>query len=155
MKIKTIKRLFIKLIKFNATPRGIALGVAIGVFIAVMPLYGLHTVLMILAAILVPATNKMAILIGTNISLPPTLPFITWGGYEIGRFLLDKNYPDLNWSFFTHLNFQRFKDFYYPLFLGSIFLGLILALLFYFITYFIVSQWAKRHKNDRESASQY
>jgi uncharacterized protein (DUF2062 family) len=146
MKIKALKRLLIKLIKFNATPHGIALGVAIGVFIAVLPLYGLHTIMMITAAILVPSTNKIAIFIGTNISLPPTFPFITWGGYEIGRLILKKNYPALTWSYFTHLNFQTLKDFYYPLFIGSFFLGLILAGLLYLIAFFVVAHWGKRHK---------
>jgi len=146
MKIKTIKRVLIRLFKFNATPHGIALGVAIGVFIAVLPIYGLHTILMILAAILIPSTNKIAIFIGTNISLPPTLPFITWGGYEMGRFILKKNYPDLSWSYFRHLNFHTLKDFYYPLFVGSFFMGLILALLFYLVAFFIVAHWGKGHK---------
>lgn len=146
MKIKTLKRVFIRLLKFNASPHGIALGVAIGVFIGVLPVYGLHTVLMVLAAILIPSTNKIAIFIGTNISLLPTIPLITWGGYEIGRFILIKDYPDLSWAYFRHMNFQMFKDFYYPLFIGSFFLGLILAVLFYFIVFYIVAQWLKRRK---------
>ncbi|MFA5725693.1 MAG: DUF2062 domain-containing protein [Candidatus Omnitrophota bacterium] len=146
MKIKTLKRVFIRLLKFNASPHGIALGVAVGVFIGVLPVYGLHTVLMVLAAILIPSTNKIAIFIGTNISLLPTIPLITWGGYEIGRFILIKDYPDLSWAYFRHMNFQMFKDFYYPLFIGSFFLGLILAVLFYFIVFYIVAQWLKRRK---------
>ncbi|MDD2679307.1 MAG: DUF2062 domain-containing protein [Candidatus Omnitrophica bacterium] len=147
MKLKTIKRVFIRLFKYNATPHGIALGVAIGVCIAVLPVYGLHTILMILAAILVRSTNKIAIFIGTNISLPPTLPFITWGGYELGRSILkNNNYPALSWSYFRHLNFHTLKDFYYPLFVGSFFMGLILAVLFYLVTFFVVAHWGKGHK---------
>jgi len=134
------------LLKFNASPHGIALGVAIGVFIGVLPVYGLHTVLMVLAAILIPSTNKIAIFIGTNISLLPTIPLITWGGYEIGRFILVKDYPDLSWAYFSRMDFQMFKEFYYPLFIGSFFLGLILALLFYFIVFCIAAQWFKRRK---------
>ena len=146
MKIKTLKRVFIRLLKFNASPHGIALGVAIGVFIGVLPVYGLHTVLMVLAAILIPSTNKIAIFIGTNISLLPTIPLITWGGYEIGRFILIKDYPALSWAYFKHMNLQMFKEFYYPLFIGSFFLGLILAILFYFIVFCIAAQWFKRRK---------
>jgi len=146
MKIKNIKRVFIRLLRYNATPHGIALGVAIGVFIAILPVYGLHTILMILAAILIPSTNKIAIFIGTNISFVLTFPFITWGGYEIGRLVLSKDYPALSWSYFSHMDFRMFKEFYYPLFIGSFILALILAAIFYFIAFLVVSQWLKGRK---------
>jgi len=50
-----------------------------------MPLYGFHTLLCVIFAFLIPRANKIAILIGTNISLPPTVPFITWTGYNIRK----------------------------------------------------------------------
>lgn len=138
--------MFIRLLRYNATPHGIALGVAVGVFIAILPVYGLHTVLMILAAILIPSTNKIAIFIGTNVSFVLTFPFITWGGYEIGRFILKGSYPALSWSYFRHMDWQMFKEFYYPLFIGSFFLGIILAAAFYLVVFFFVSQWLKGRK---------
>lgn len=133
MDIKKIKETIARLIKLNATPHGIALGVAIGVFIGIMPLYGFHTLLMITAALIIPRVNKLAILLGTNISLPPTVPFITWGGYEIGRAVLNRGYPAFSFSYFSHLTFQKVKDFYHPLFIGSAILGLGCAVLFYLI----------------------
>lgn len=143
MTIKKTKEIIIKLIKSNSTPQGIAAGVAIGVFIAVLPLYGFHTLMVIISAVLIPGVNKVAILLGTNISLPPTVPFITWGGYEIGRFVLHKNYPPLSGSYFKHLTFQRVKEFYYPLFTGSVILGILCAILFYFITLFFAQRFNK------------
>jgi uncharacterized protein (DUF2062 family) len=125
MKIK-IMRLLLQ----NKTPHAIALGVAIGAFIAILPVYGLHTVLVIAAAFLVRPANKIAILVGTNVSLPPTLPFITWGGYSIGRFILGGDYPVLGWQAFKNFNLKSLKGFmhfYYPLFVGSVILGLVCA----------------------------
>lgn len=144
MNKEKIKEKVINLIKSHSNPHGIALGVAIGVFIAIMPVYGLHTVLVIIAAFLVRPANKLAILLGTNVSLPPTVPFITWGSYEIGRFLLGKNYPALTRSFFANFNLRTAKDLYYPLFVGSAVFGLACAITFYFITLFFVYQWKKR-----------
>ncbi|MCX5702424.1 MAG: DUF2062 domain-containing protein [Candidatus Omnitrophica bacterium] len=143
-KIK-FKEALIKLIKSHNTPRGIALGVAIGVFIAILPLYGLHTVMVIIFAILIPQANKLAILLGTNISLPPTVATITWTAYDIGRFILiNKDYPPLSWSYFKKIRPEVFKDFYYPLFLGSVILGLLCAVVFYYITLFIAEKIQRR-----------
>jgi len=141
---KKFKEIILSLIKLNNTPPEIALGISIGVLISVMPLYGLHTALVILAAILVRPANKIAILLGTNFSLPPTIPFITWAGYEIGRFILRKNYPSLSWVYFKTMNLAKFKEFYVPLFVGSVVLGLILAGISYFITLAIVKTMRKR-----------
>jgi len=133
-----IKELLSRLLKLNNTPQEIALGVSIGVIIAVMPLYGFHTILCVIFAVLIPPANKIAILIGTNVSLPPTLPFITWGGYNIGRLILGNQYPPLNLSFFKAITIKNMLNFYYPLFIGSFVLGLFLATIFYFLTFWIV-----------------
>jgi uncharacterized protein (TIGR03546 family) len=132
--MKKLKERILHLLKTNTAPHDIALGVAIGVFIAILPLYGLHTVLVILFALMIPRANKIAILIGTNISLPPTLPFITWAGYSIGRFLLADGYPAMSWQMFKNFSRHNIFSFYYPLFLGSVILGLGCAFIFYFIT---------------------
>lgn len=138
------KRLLIKLLRLNNTTPEIALGVAIGVFIAIMPLYGLHTVMVIIAALLVRQANKIAILVGTNISLPPTLPFITWAGYEIGKAILRNNAVSLQWSDFKTITFQKIIDIYPVLFVGSIVLGLFCAVLVYFLTYYFVGKFKER-----------
>ncbi len=146
MRLK-FKEIILKLVRLNSTPHGIALGVATGVFIGMTPLYGLHTAMVILAALFVPRTNKIAILAGTNISLPPTMPFITWGGYETGRFILQKGYPPLSWSYFSHITFQNIGDFYYPLFVGSLVLGAVFALVFYVAVFKFVERYqSKQHK---------
>lgn len=139
MSFKTeIKDLISKLLTLNNTPEEIALGVSIGVIIAVMPLYGFHTLLCIIFAILIPFANKIAILVGTNVSLPPTMPFITWAGYNIGRLILGKQYPPLSLSAFKAITFKNVLNFYYPLFIGSFVLGLFLAVTFYLLTLWIV-----------------
>jgi len=145
------KKILVKLIQQHNSPHEIALGAGIGAFISVLPVYGLHTVLVILAAIIVRPANKIAIFLGTNLSLPPTLPFITWAGYEIGRFILKKNLPPLDWNFFKNLTFQKITSFYQPLFLGSLILGVVCAIVVYGLTFFVVKKLKERKSHDSGS----
>jgi len=139
----------------NNTPYDIALGTSIGIFIAILPLYGFHTLLVLIAAVLVRRANKIAILVGTNISLPPTLPFITWAGYEIGRFILGNKLPPLRWVDFKGITFQKILDFYPPLFIGSLVLGVMCALIFYFITFFVVKGFKERREHARRTRNKH
>ena len=140
------KKLAVSLLRLNNSPHEIALGVAIGVFIAILPVYGLHTVLVVIAAILVRSANKIAIFLGTSISLPPTVPPITWAGYEIGRFILDKEFEPLSWSVFKNITFQKICCYYQPLFIGSVVLGLVCAVIAYFLVSFVSRRFILRKK---------
>jgi uncharacterized protein (DUF2062 family) len=142
---RTIKQRFLGLLRLNNTPKEIALGVAIGVFIAILPVYGLHTVLVVIFALLVRRANRIAILAGTNISLPPTLPFITWAGYSLGRLIAGKGYPALSWSVFKGFSYKSIFRFYFPLFIGSFVLGIICAVIFYFFTLWFINRRRRRH----------
>jgi uncharacterized protein (TIGR03546 family) len=142
--VNGFKKQLLKLAALNNTPREIAFGAAIGVFIGITPLYGFHTILVLIFALLVPRTNKIAILAGSNISIPPTAPFISWAGYQIGRMILGESYPAIHWSALKHFTYRDFADLLYPLFLGSFILGIAGALLFYFITLFFVTKMRAR-----------
>lgn len=141
---KKFKEKFMLLLKINNSPRRIALGVAIGVFIGVTPLYGFHTIIVIIMAMLIPRTNKIAILIGSNISIPPTAPFISWMGYEIGRVILGYRYPAIRWITLKHFHYDDIKEILFPLFLGSFILGLILTVCSYFLILVLVRKFKGR-----------
>lgn len=144
--MRKVKERIRHLLRLNTTPHEIALGVALGVFIAILPLYGFHTLLVLIFALMVPRANKIAILAGTNISLPPTLPFITWAGYGIGNFFLGGGYPPIGWQMFKDIDRQSIFNLYYPLFLGSVALGLASGFIFYFITLFFFRWKRRKHK---------
>lgn len=148
------KEILAKLIHQHNSPHEIALGAGIGAFICCLPVYGLHTVLVILAAIIVRPANKIAIFLGTNLSLPVTLPFITWAGYEIGRFILKGDLPPLNWEFFKQFTFSKVAKFYWPLFLGSLILGVICAVVVYGIIFFVVKKIKDRKRHDWRNNNQ-
>lgn len=141
---RKFKQIILSLLSLNNTPQEIALGSAIGVFIGILPLYGLHTLLVVIAAVLIRPANKIAILIGTNISLPPTVPFITWAGYEIGRLILKNGFLPLHWSDFKNITLQKVINSYPPLFLGSFILGIICAAVAYFLVFFLMRRLRKK-----------
>jgi uncharacterized protein len=150
--MSAVKEKLLHLLKENNTPQGIALGAALGVFISTLPVYGLHTALVVIAAVIVPRANKLAILLGTNFSIPPTLPFITWGGYEVGRRVLNRDYAPLNLAYFQHFTFKKLGEFYYPLLVGSVIMGMVFAAIAYFITLYISGKIeAKRERRDKDT----
>ena len=147
----TFKERLSRLFRLNNSPHEIALGVALGVFIGVTPVYGLHTVLVIAVAFLVKRVNKIAMLLGTSISTAFTVPFITWAGYSLGRGILGNQYPPLRWDVFKDVFHKGIWDlyqlilvFYYPLFLGSVVMGIALAIGFYFLVLGVVTHWKKK-----------
>lgn len=139
-----LREKIVRLLQLNNTPHEIALGVGIGAFIAIMPLYGLHTVMVILFALIIPRVNKIAILLGTNVSLPPTVPFITWIGYNIGRSVLGGGYPALQQVDFKNFTIKHFMNLYYPLFIGSIIEGLACAVILYLVVFWAIKIRRKR-----------
>jgi uncharacterized protein (DUF2062 family) len=134
----TIKERCLLLCKSNSSPHEISAGVAIGVFIGITPFYGFHILSALLAAFTMKRVNKVAIFLGINISLPPTIPLITWVGYGIGRKMLaSAAYPPLGLDYFRNFSLETFYHFFYALMVGSFILGICLSILFYYLTLWI------------------
>jgi uncharacterized protein (DUF2062 family) len=149
-RLKDMWAALVMALKEHGDPRGIALGVAIGAFIGILPLYGLHTVLCIAALFLVPRANKAAILLGTNISLPPTVATITWTAYDIGRALLVReHYPPLSWGYIRDFRISKASEFFHPLLVGSVVLGLAVAAVLYLVTWAIAERFRRMHAAKR------
>lgn len=136
----TLKERFLNLWRSHSSPHEIALGVAIGVFIGITPFYGLHILMAIIAALVIKRVNKVAIFLGLNISLPPTIPFITWAGYRIGRKMLGSTYPPLGWDDFKQFSYGDLFHFLYALLMGSFILGIMLSVLIYFLTLWFIKR---------------
>lgn len=136
-----VKARFLNLRGVNRSPHEIALGAAIGVFIGITPFYGFHILMAFIAALAFKGLNRTAIFLGINISLPPTIPFITWAGYSLGRKLLGSSYPPLGWDAFKDfLSIENFFHFFYVLSVGSIVLGIVLGIFFYFLIVLILKR---------------
>jgi uncharacterized protein (DUF2062 family) len=58
--------------------------------------------------------------------------------------LVNKDYPPLSWEYIRNFKVSRVSEFYYPLFMGSVVLGLLCAVVFYLITLAIANHFRKK-----------
>ena len=136
IKLKEFVRKIAHLLGEQHEPKDIALGVAIGVFIGFSPLYGFHTMLAILAAVVIHKVNRLAILAGTQVSLPFIAPLIYWAEYKVGKMVV--SYGMLVAQTDRELN--RIELGLWAIFVGSIVLGLVASCVAYVITLYATSR---------------
>lgn len=114
-----------------------AIAFAIGVFIGMSPLLGIHTVLGLLAAWLF-RLNRFITLIGVFVTNPwtivPIYSFGTWVGARIMG--MDNFIPEIDWSHITLLGFlKEFRPLLLPFIIGSTVVGIVSAVLSYILIY--------------------
>ena len=125
-----------QLLLHNENPAKLSIAMGFGIFMGIFPIWGFQ---MVVAALLAHffKLNKIIVLVFSNISLPPLIPFIIYFSYTIGGLVMD------NPMEFTHETLYYLKDqilegnFYNTLnefgysilqyIVGSIILGLILG----------------------------
>jgi len=116
---------------------------AVGVFIGMSPLLGLHTVLGLFAAWLL-RLNRVITLVGVFVTNPwtivPIYSFGTWVGAKIIG--LNKVIPVIDWTEITILGFlKEFRPLLLPFIIGSTALGIVSAIVGYFILYTAVKKY--------------
>jgi uncharacterized protein (DUF2062 family) len=165
---KTIKQVetFIvrRILHIDDTPHRLALGIALGIFVAWTPTIGVQMVLVVLLATMCRA-NKLVGIPMVWISNPFTLPLVYYPNYLIGRYLLGlfNAQTTTNYSFrqlenllakFHDMSFYEMAfwdelgrlllDIGKDLWLGSIIIGLFSGIIVYIFSYrFII--WYRTH----------
>ena len=130
-----VRSLYYSLILGRENPKRIAKGISIGVFVSVSPLLGIHTILCVVLALIFRASKTAAVL-GSLICNPITIPFIFFIDYEVGIYVC--KIFKMNYSHMILADFKNFKileqglQIFIPVLIGSIFLGLILAIISYY-----------------------
>jgi len=116
------------LIRENATPEGLALSAAVGVFLAVLPILFAHSIVILYVALRLNL-NKVVALNVQHIAMPPFVPALC---IEVGYYMRHGQWlTDL--SFATV--FAQFSSRLYEWFLGSLIIGPLLAVLIGAIMY--------------------
>ena len=110
---------------------------AIGVFIGMSPLLGLHTILGLLAAWLF-RLNRIITLIGVLVTNPwtivPIYSFGTWVGANIIG--MDNILPEIDWSHITIIGFfKEFRPLLLPFLIGNTVIGIASAVVSYVLIY--------------------
>ncbi len=143
----------LKLLAIRDTPEAIAGGVAIGIFLGFTPLFGLKTLLAILFAWLT-RSNIIAAVVATTLHdlMLPFMPVVFLWEYKVGYWLLNYEWPQkmtrlhLRWN--EWLNWTTFLTVGKPLLVGSIFCGVPVTM----ITFFVVRGIVARHQHKKQHA---
>jgi uncharacterized protein len=111
------------------SPSEIAFGIALGNFVGILPILGLHTVAAVGLAYLL-RLNIVIVFLGTQISNPFSFPFILYISAQIGSLVLSGALLQLEFT----SDLSVLKTYIMPTLIGSICLGLAVALFSYFLT---------------------
>ena len=148
-----LARLWYKLVTLKSSPRRIALGFAIGVFISYTPTFGLQTVIAIGVAALL-RLNPIATIAGTYVTNIVTAPPLYMMCYEVGRFVLgaqsaagDPAQPELEWSI-LRLGWMGLRWAGVEM-VGALIVGVISAVPSYFLVLFGVVSYRRARLNRR------
>jgi uncharacterized protein (DUF2062 family) len=136
-----------RFLKIRGEPRQIALGLALGIFIGMLPVLGLQTVSAIFFASLLK-WNKIAAALGTLISNPLTIPPLYAITYFVGNKLMGLRHglPRFTTSGVETLidMVQKTPEIILALFIGGILLGLPSAAVGYFLSYEALKRYQSR-----------
>lgn len=80
-------QMLVRMRQLEGSPHYLALGMAVGVFIAITPIIPLQTIVAIALAFLVRGSKSAAVL-GTWLSNPLTIPLVYYANYQVGCALL-------------------------------------------------------------------
>lgn len=120
------------ILQTNDTNEVKALSLALGVFIGIVPVWGFQTFLSIfLAAIF--KLNKTISFVGSNISLPPFIPFIVLASLKVGSFFVGESGEIM--IDFDNISFDSIKNHLLQYIVGSTILATFMAVLLGLICY--------------------
>ena len=138
---KGIRR-FIKeeILGSNESPLKSAQAMALGVFIGLTPLWGLHTILVLSLAILFKL-NKVISFAFTNVSFPPFIPFSVYASIMIGTQVLGEP-TDYSFADFEQ-NFEFVKSLKTYV-VGSFILAFVASIIVGLVSYFLLSLYNKK-----------
>jgi hypothetical protein len=131
-----------QILSVKESPRKIALAFALGVFIGMSPLLGIHTILGIVTAWIF-RLNKFVTIVGVFVTNPWTIvPIYTFGTWVGAKLLgIDRLIPDIDWAHLTVKELlHSFGPLLLPFIVGSTLLGVVSAGLSYFLVYRMVNK---------------
>lgn len=132
-----LKDYILRFIKKGLSPHEIALSLAVGVFVAFIPVFGTHTVIAILLASIL-RVNTLIVLLGAQISNPLSFPFQIFISAEVGNLILNGTLLEIKFS--KEINYL--SHYLWPIIAGSLVLGISLSV----ISYFLIKFFLKRRR---------
>lgn len=135
-----LKQRMLAILALDSHPAHIAAGFAVGVFISITPLFGVHTPLAIAAAFIF-RLNKLTTITGAWVNTPFTVLPVLMASYRLGEFVLGQEPRAVS---FSSLEWHHLKEYAAALFIGSSIIGLVAALVSYALCYWLVIRFRKK-----------
>jgi len=128
-----------KIFSTNDSNRKIALSIMLGIFTGMSPMWGYQ---MLIAYTLAHffKLNKVVALVSANISIPPMIPFILYGGYYTGARIFG------NTPYLLDINFDTVKQNLLQYLIGSVVFGAFCAITSGLICYCLLNVFRKKAK---------
>ncbi|MDZ7620232.1 MAG: DUF2062 domain-containing protein [Patescibacteria group bacterium] len=135
-------------------PHRVALGAAVGMFVAFTPTIGFQMAIVVAVAALLRA-NKLVGVPLVWISNPLTIPPIFYAGYSLGRLLLgweklgrqwwiELAHPPEGWWTMSTFYWNRTAEIATPLWLGLVIIGGVAGTITYYSLYIFLRNWQRR-----------
>ena len=118
-----------------------SLSIGLGVLMGILPIWGFQ----MLAAVFLSYVfklNKIIVLAFSNISIPPTIPFIIFGSYYIGYLIIGGE----ELIFSMNINLQNIKAISTQYIIGSIVLAILSGFISFLSSYLILNSLNKSQK---------
>ena len=108
--------------------------IGFGVFMGVVPIWGFQ---MLVATLLsyIFRLNKIIVLIFSNISIPPLIPFILFGSYYAGHLVIGGE----KLIFSSEIDLEHVQSVLKQYLIGSVIFALLLGFIFFIFSYFFMS----------------
>jgi uncharacterized protein (DUF2062 family) len=130
----SFKKLFKNIFLSNSdSPNKVASALSLGVFIAVIPIYGFQSIVAIGLSHLL-RLNKAIVFTATNISWPPMVFGLIYASYQTGFFLFNRRFNANLGVSGELMNINNLGDNLYIFVIGSIIFGLILSAIVWITT---------------------
>ncbi|MEA5471786.1 DUF2062 domain-containing protein [Spirulina sp. 06S082] len=146
---RSLRYYYLRFLRLEGNPKAIARGVSVGMFAGFFPLFGLQTIIgLILAAFF--RGNKLAAAAATWVSNPFTYVPIYTFNFAVGRWLLGgKNIAleTIDWNSPEMLAVG--SDFALRLFFGCFVVGLIAAILGYFLSLAFIERYRQTRRSQK------
>ena len=149
LKKKGIKRFLIEnVLESNDSKLKKSLSIALGVFIGIAPFWGFQTVLVLFLAYIFKL-NKVISFAFSNVSFPPFIPFIIFASLKIGSIFIKSDAVIFSKS---NQSFDAIKENLFQYVVGSFIFATIMAFIFGFTGYVILSILSSKSKKKNTNA---
>jgi uncharacterized protein (TIGR03546 family) len=134
------KEWYAQVAEIKTQPHEIAFGLALGLFLGIIPTLGIH-ILLALLIIAIFRVNKVALFIGLALMNPLVTPLIYSLSLKIGGIILNTQQIEVSFNLIT---WTYIKHYIKPFLLGNIILAVVVGLVSYCVTYFLVKYYKNK-----------